>query len=938
MNRRTKIYNLLAALLLCCGMLPAKAQWQTANSKLLYSYDYDLAFDATDTLYASLADQNDKVVVYRYINNTWTKLGSNLSINLGRYTSLTFNSANEPHVAFQDGAVSGKISVMKYSSGSWNVVGGYGFSSNAVTQTTDIIFDNNDTLYVAYKDQSTLRANVMKYNGSGWVQVGSTNFSNGNAWNLSLAADGQDSLYVAYIDKANNDYPTLKKYSNGSWITVATYPVSGNYLQMEADSSGELYIVVAADNDYHSVLKYDGSSLSVLGDSFFRVLNSAGGYYPDIDFDGNNTPYILIEEDEKNTVYNTVLKYTGSEWIQVGAAGLNTVNVGNTHNKLAVNSTGEIYAVCDEDMPVHRYVNQNAWNGSTWSNGSPNSSSNVFIESSTSPGAFTCGDLNVSPGVTLALGSSTVNVNNAIIYYGDSLMGSGTVNIADDVSMWGDTMYLKESSISVASGKTLTTNGRLGVGSDATGTGRIGTVSGTISGDVNVQRYIAGGVRAYRMLGHPFSTDIPLSQLIDDIDITGTGGVDSGFTYSTSNPVSAYWWDVTTADYSVGGTNPGWQAFTNTGDSWGKHDLALVYIRGAKGEGLSPGTYTPSAVTLQVAGELNQGTQVRTLTKGSNTFFAACGNPFASSVQMNTVTRGSNVGSNYYLWDPRSGASGAYVTNAWSLSYSLPMFSAFITTVTANTNNTLSFAETDKTTGDSALFKTTAPADWVELYIYDSTTKWDRLLINFDDNAMDVQDKSDAVKFYNPGLDFYTLSKDNERLAVDVRPYDDGHSIPLGLTAYNRYNTYVIRTGMFNIPAGTKLVLHDKYLNKTKELNAGTEYWFDVTSDSLSQGNKRFEINMVGKPTTGIIAAKEKNAQMQLIPNPAYSHVKVSFDKIEGEAQIKLTSITGQVVYQSITNTQTGSVTIPLQNVPAGIYIVELQGKNARFTEKLIKE
>ena len=92
----------------------------------------------------------------------------------------------------------------------------------------------------------------------------------------------------------------------------------------------------------------------------------------------------------------------------------------------------------------------------------------------------------------------------------------------------------------------------------------------------------------------------------------------------------------------------------------------------------------------------------------------------------------------------------------------------------------------------NSTFKTTAPANWVELYIHDSTTKWDRLLINFDDNAMDAQDDKDATKLYNPGLDFFTVSKDDERLAVDVRPYSDTKSIPLGLTAYNRYNKYVI--------------------------------------------------------------------------------------------------------------------------------------------------
>jgi len=88
------------------------------------------------------------------------------------------------------------------------------------------------------------------------------------------------------------------------------------------------------------------------------------------------------------------------------------------------------------------------------------------------------------------------------------------------------------------------------------------------------------------------------------------------------------------------------------------------------------------------------------------------------------------------------------------------------------------------------------------------------------------------------------------------------------------WGTSVIKTGMFDIPAGTKLYLHDKWLNKKEELKGGFEYWFDVTADTLSQGNNRFEINMVGQPTNGIAIAESKIAKMQLVPNPARDEVK----------------------------------------------------------------
>src|SRR5690606_5965103 len=129
---------------------------------------------------------------------------------------------------------------------------------------------------------------------------------------------------------------------------------------------------------------------------------------------------------------------------------------------------------------------------------------------------------------------------------------------------------------------------------------------------------------------------------------------------------------------STGGNNPGWVAFTSTNgagaNSWDRYELLRVLVRGTLGQGLSGGSYTPSAATVDMTGTINQGTQVVTLTKGTGSTFVSCGNPFPCGVQMNTVAKGSNIGANYYVWDATSGAAGAYVTNAFTLSYVLPPF------------------------------------------------------------------------------------------------------------------------------------------------------------------------------------------------------------------------------------------------------------------------
>ena len=89
----------------------------------------------------------------------------------------------------------------------------------------------------------------------------------------------------------------------------------------------------------------------------------------------------------------------------------------------------------------------------------------------------------------------------------------------------------------------------------------------------------------FRFLAHPFNSAIALSQLTDDIDITGTGGTSNGFTATINNNPSAYYFDVASANNTSSGLNPGWTDFANTtSNSWAKASPALIYIRGAKGE------------------------------------------------------------------------------------------------------------------------------------------------------------------------------------------------------------------------------------------------------------------------------------------------------------------------------------------------------------------
>lgn len=920
----------------------------------------------------------------------WTAVGgAGFTPNWVEGPFFVLGPADTPHIAFRDGNNANKTTIMKYNGSSWVNVGSAGFSA-ATADWNTLSFDSNDTPYVAYQDAgNSSKVTAKKFDGSSWQTVGTVGFSPGAASNISIDFGANDTPFVAFSDLSNSGRLVVMKYDGTTWVSVGGFISTGSAAYTAMVMNNDTPYVVYSDNGISgkvALAKYNGTSWTYLGGTTF---STNAGSFCTLAFDSNNNPWVGFNDQSLSK--GTVMKYSGGSWSTVGTAGFTPSSAGymslklNANNvpyvafwdgavgkasamrydgsswsllgsqgfsagsppyiRIDVSADGTVYAGYKDggngDKATVMSYTFNTWNGTTWSGGAPGSSTEVVINSNTAPGTITCGDMTINSGFSLNTGTNdVVTIHGNLANGGNGASGTGTITFAKSgtASIAGNT-FGHEGTITVSSGCTLATNGLLLLKSNATNTGRIGNSAGTISGNVTAERY-QPGKRCFRFYAHPFTTSIALSQLTDDIDITGSGGATNGFTTTATNAPSAFWFDVTAADTSTTGANPGWTAFTHTNgagaNSWDRYELLRLLVRGDKGQGLAGGSYTPNASTFEAAGAVNQGTQVITLTKGTNTNFVGCGNPFPSGIQMQNVAVGSNVGANYYAWDATSGAAGAYVTNAWTLSYVLPAYSAFFTTLTATDNITIE--EADKATGGAGLFKGTSSANWVELVISDSSTKWDRLLINLDDNAMDVEDKLDGKKLYNPGLDFFTLSKDSTRLAVDVRPYTDSNSIPLGLTAYTRYNRYVIRTGMFDIPAGTKLYLQDKYLNKQEELKTGFEYWFDVTADSLSQGNQRFEINMMGKPTNSIGLTEKLSAKMQLIPNPAREEVKVSFDKLEGIAYIRLMNVTGQTVYVQTVNVGTGSIIIPLRQVPSGIYIVELQSTNARFAEKLIKE
>jgi hypothetical protein len=161
---------------------------------------------------------------------------------------------------------------------------------------------------------------------------------------------------------------------------------------------------------------------------------------------------------------------------------------------------------------------------------------------------------------------------------------------------------------------------------------------------------------------------------------------------------------------------------------------------------------------------------------------------------------------------------------------------------------------------------------------------------------------------------------------------------------------YRLVLGEYNMVLGTRIYLRDKYLNVKEEITPGFEYWFDITSDPATQGDNRFELVMEGKPTktsnpttnVNTIANNKATEQsngfeVSIMPNPAQSVAKLKYKGDNAkELHITITNMIGAIV--AAFDAKGTEISLPVQNLQTGMYMVEVNNGKETVVEKLIKQ
>jgi hypothetical protein len=456
--------------------------------------------------------------------------------------------------------------------------------------------------------------------------------------------------------------------------------------------------------------------------------------------------------------------------------------------------------------------------------------------------------------------------------------------------------------------------------------------SGT--GKVIAQQYIPGGRRVFRFISNPFNTSLPLSELTDNIDITGNGGSTNGFKNTNTNNASCFYFDAALADNTASGLNPGWQEFTSAiTNSWTSSQGILLYVRGALGEGIDGAAYTPSAVTLDISSTTpNYGDKAITLTKGTNSNFISIGNPYLSPIELGNQpsSQRSNLGNNYYVFDANQGTNGGYLTRSFGSSYILPALSGFFTTLT--TSGSITFKESDKSTstGDDVL--SGAPSNnRLTLEIFKGNRLYDQTELVLDSSRTLAFDNFDAEKMSNFDLNLYTLSSDAKPLAINYAQFSEGQIIPLGLES-TESGEFAFQIPNNSFPADQfKLTLIDAKKGTQTELKTGNIYAFSIDTKDKSTFEQRFAIQIDAIQST----AKMNSLVFSVYPNPTSVNNGINLISNESISKVEILDLQEKLVQKTNCNEQK-SVKISFENnLTEGIYLIKVSSKNGVSTQKI---
>ena len=514
---------------------------------------------------------------------------------------------------------------------------------------------------------------------------------------------------------------------------------------------------------------------------------------------------------------------------------------------------------------------------------------NSLLSSNELPGSTTGKvDLTIASGVMYTLKSNNKTVRNLTVSDGGlatdpndatiyNLASTDNVTVLGNFSLSSPLIAQGAFKFGNVSNKTFASNGFLNLRSRKSGTAYVADVTNnganannTISGDVWTERFISNVKNTSLDTGRTLKAWRLLSPATKHNAQTINAAWQEGGAGNTSNPNPGYGTNMSGSGAGFdqpGGTSikifdiptQSWLGLSTTNTNFMSNKAYMVFVRGSRAKYQM--SDIPDTTVLREKGELNIGDVAISVGTGANQFVAVA-NPYASAINFNSAnTIKSGLTNVYYLYDPRVGVNGGWITidaagnpTPQTLTYTnasntqIQSGQGFLVKTGSGGAGSITFKETSKYNGSANVLRENQVFASFRTNVFKMTNGAaeivDGVTQMLDDANINELNDDDASKMANTGENF-ALMVNNKQLAIEMRkPFLLSDTINYNMTQM-KLATYQLQFVPQNIEySNLKPILLDQYLQTETELSfaSTTTYNFVVSNNPGANSSSRFKI------------------------------------------------------------------------------------------------
>jgi hypothetical protein len=251
----------------------------------------------------------------------------------------------------------------------------------------------------------------------------------------------------------------------------------------------------------------------------------------------------------------------------------------------------------------------------------------------------------------------------------------------------------------------------------------------------------------------------------------------------------------------------------------------------------------------------------------------------------------------------------------------------------------ITFSEASKTTGNGHFLGKSQIQEFEYIMKYDSNN-YDGNLVVFDANYSDADDNFDTDKLSNASINICTKNANGRRLSINsLKPVENEEKvIPIDVS-YSVLAKYTLEFARMESLNNIEVLLKDKFLNKTVAVTPELKYAFELTSDSNSTGENRFEF-IFRKSATGLNnELSSNNNNFIVFPNPANNVLNLSLTTTkEDNYTFTIFNQLGAMVNNgNLDFNAKRTHALNIENLSNGVYFIQVKNGKTAQTIKFIK-